>query len=38
MDEDSLASAILSSNPESEKGRDMGVWSSVGMWGFEFET
>jgi len=32
------ASALLSANSESEKNRDMGVWSSVGMWGFEFET
>ncbi|MDP3143105.1 MAG: hypothetical protein Q8N14_04075 [Candidatus Omnitrophota bacterium] len=34
---DSSVSALLLENPASEKERERGVWSSFGIWGFEFE-
>lgn len=37
-EDDFVASILLSANPESEKERERGIWSSFGIWGFEFET
>jgi len=35
--EDFASSVLLAADPQSEKERERGVWSSFGIWGFEFE-
>lgn len=37
VDRDSSTSALLPENPAAEKERERGIWSSFGIWGFEFE-